>query len=237
MQRSSFGYHYNGTPIIEILDSELPPSEHDFLVYVMGPYTAFNAEYLYDNAGNLKSPFVEDPLFDPNRHVSGKRGNYEKALAEFSDSLSSRMGIRAFIATDASIPTTKQAQERGLSEPGMTPVDQSVAFSAVSDAVMFIFSVAGRTTGVGLEVGAILGEFNLRVKNLSPPKKPRARFRLFLGPKFKSASFSEIPIGYEVDCIDFSSENELLNLSEQFLIGVERESNQNGIPIYQPTRS
>lgn len=62
----------------------------------------------------------------------------------------------------------------------MSVLDQSVAFAAVSDTAVFIFTNAGLTTGAGSEVGAILGDFNLRRENPEPDRKPRQRIGLFL---------------------------------------------------------
>jgi len=44
----------------------------------------------------------------------------------------------------------------------MDPLAQSVAFAAHSDAIIFLFTRGGLTTGVGAETGGILGEFHLR---------------------------------------------------------------------------
>ena len=99
---------------------------------VMGTYTAFNAEYVYDEADELKSPFISDPLFDPETHVTKDgTGSIEHALADICKILCEQLGVRAFIATDIGIPTKRDVEEKDLDEPGMKLLDQSVEFAAV----------------------------------------------------------------------------------------------------------
>lgn len=237
-----FGLEYDGRPIFEYVEENVPSpaalsSNDDFFVYVMGPYTAFNAEYAYDDADELRSPFFGDPLFDPDEHVGPDgRGDYERVLDDVCADLREELGVRAFIATDVDIPTKRQVERGGLDEPGMTPLDQSVEFAAVSDAVAFVFTSAGLTTGVGSEVGAVLGEFNLRWKDPADERKPRERLRLFVGPSFASASIAEITPAYGVDLVEFDSREDLLRKSQQFLVNVERGARENDWPIYVPPR-
>ena len=114
----------------------------------------------------------------------------------------------------------------------MTPLDQSVEFAAVSDAVLFIFSAAGLNSGVAGEIGSVLGEFNLRWNNPAQECKPRERLRIFQGPGFGSASLDEIPFGFNVDVSDFETQKELLAKSQQFLVGIERGAQEKGWPIF-----
>ncbi|GAB3025056.1 DUF7509 family protein [Natronobiforma cellulositropha] len=235
-----FGLEYNGRPIFEYVEANAPSppalsATDDVFVYVMGPYTAFDASYAYEDADELDSPFFADPLFDPDRHVTEDgRGDYRLALEEFCADLRAALGVRAFVATDVGIPTKRQVDREGLDEPGMTPLDQSVEFAAVSDAVLFVFTAAGLTTGVGSEVGAVLGEFNLRWNDPADERKPRERLRLFVGPSFSSASIGEITPAYGVDCIEFDSRTDLHRKSQQFLVNVERGTRRHGWPVYDP---
>jgi hypothetical protein len=79
----------------------------------MGPYTAFNAEKAYDDADKLRTPFQDDPLFDPDKHIDAAgNSNTEKALRHFCEELRHKHNCRAFIATDIGIPTRQQAKEQ-----------------------------------------------------------------------------------------------------------------------------
>ncbi|WP_141465274.1 DUF7509 family protein [Salinadaptatus halalkaliphilus] len=209
------------------------PTSEPFYVYVMGPYTAFDATYSFPDADNLESPFIEDPLFDPDKHRNKiARHTYEAALADLCESIRGELGAHAFLATDIkTIPTVQEAPEN---EPGMSVLDQSVAFSAVSDAVVFVFTDAGLTTGAGSEVGAILSDFNLRRRNPEPGRKPRKRIGLFLHNEFTSASIDEVPYTYDVPVREFTSKEQLLSRIQGFLEDIRREEKSRPFPVYEP---
>lgn len=224
---------YNGKPIIEIIDNNIPAAEHDFLVYVMGPYTVFNAEYAYDDADELKSRYIQDPLFCPEKHIVGGMSEYESALSDLCDQIRAEIGVRPFIATDIDIPTKSEVDDNDLSEPGMGILDQSVEFASVSNAVIFIYSAAGLNAGVGAEAGAILGEFNLRTRSEENKKKPRLRFRIFHSEDFSSGSIDEIPHSYGIDNLGFSSEEELIGQIKAYLVTVQRlRQEKDAFPIF-----
>lgn len=231
---------YNGEPILSHLQSEVPKpdepnSSNEFFVFIMGPYTAFNAEFAYDDGDQLSSPFIDDPLFDSDRHVTDNgHGDFNMALADLREDLRSELGVRAFIATDVNIPTIKQVEENDLDEPGMAVLDQSVAFAAVSNAVLFVYSASGLNAGPGVEAGAILGEFHLRHDNPLNEMKPRKRIKIFRGPRFKSASFEEIPSSYGVGCVDYASRESLMSQIRHFLVDIERTSREREFPIFIP---
>ena len=75
---------YGGKEMRDILDAEVPASSvgpDDFFLYVMGPYTMFDLNYVpnMDRAEDdqLAPEYVDDPLFDPDDHTTSKRGSYE----------------------------------------------------------------------------------------------------------------------------------------------------------------
>lgn len=238
MTGREFSFSYEGDPVIEHMEKCAPvpresPTRDSFYVYVMGPYTAFDATYSFPNANKLDSPFIEDPLFAPRKHLNNiARHSYEAALADLCESIRGKLGARAFLATDIkTIPTVKEASG---SEPGMSVLDQSVAFAAVSDAVIFVFTDAGLTTGAGSEVGAILSDFNLRRENPEPDRKPRKRIGLFLHDEFSSASIDEVPYTYDIPTREFTSTDHLLRRIQGFLEDIRREKNSRPFPIYEP---
>lgn len=238
MGHPSYEFTYNSQQIREIIVQNAPhPRDrgagNDILVYIMGPYTAFDARRAYDKAGKLKSPFPEDPLFDPARHVRNGKGRYDLALADIREALQGEHGVRAFLATDVNIPTKKTVRKQGLTEPGMTPLNQSVAFSALSDAVIFIVTPAGLNAGVGAEIGLLIGEFNLRLANPQPLLKSRERFRIFRSPAFGSASIDEIPYDTSIKSLEFGSKEQLLDLAYQYLIGIE-DLDERSTPVFNP---
>ena len=238
MASRQFSFSYDGEPVFEHVQQKVQhpsqsPFAEPFYVYVMGPYTAFDARKAYDGAGNLKSPYIEDPLFDENKHVNASnRATYEAALAEFCDRLRQDLGVCAFLASDIdSIPTIQRAS--GTAD-GMSVLDQSIAFAAISDAVAFIFTNAGLTTGVGAEVGAILSDFNLRLRNPEPERKPKERLRIFPQAGFSSASVDEVPFTYGVARSEFETADDLTAEIRTFVEGIRRAKNTGPLPIYKP---
>jgi len=134
-----------------------PGNGSDFLCYVMGPYTPFDVTYaLPEDAIDVANPYVDAELFDPDEHE-----NMEETLQNIRAKLQDDPGVRAFVATNVGIPTRREARKSGLDERGLSPLDQSIEYAAISDAVVFVLDEAGLNAGVGSEVGAILGEFNL----------------------------------------------------------------------------
>lgn len=233
MDGQEYGLSYHGKPISEIVNEEVDSAKHDLLVYVMGPYTAFDAEYAYDDAQNFKSRYIKDPLFDSD-NVINERAKYEKALSDLCEDIRNKMNVRPYIATDIEIPTKTEVRKKDLSEKGLPVLDQSIAFAAVSHAVIFIYSIAGLNAGPGSEVGAILGEFNLRHNHRKKATKPRERFRIFCTPDFSSGSIYEIPESYGVDLLEFSSKNEIISQIRSFLINIERKQRESYFPVFDP---
>lgn len=236
MSRRDYGFRFEGESVFTHVQRDAPRSsesqlDDDFFVYVMGPYTAFDATYAYSDADQLESPFIEDPLFDPDEHLTEDgRGSFESALADLCETFRDEFGVRAYLATDIDIPTDEQADD----DPSMSVLEQSIAFSAVSDAVVFVFTQAGLTTGTGSEVGTILGEFHLREGNPEPKRKPRERFRIFKTKGFSSASIDEIPATFGVDAIEFSDEDELISKTKHFLVNLERDDSDRPLPVFNP---
>ncbi|WP_408958288.1 hypothetical protein [Natrinema sp. 74] len=240
-------FRYDGRPIADILSEQAPEppkfdAHNDFTVYVMGPYTAFNAERAYDDADELRTPFQADPLFDPDSHVTDDgTGDMERALRDFCAELRAEHDCRAFIATDIDIPTHEQAapgtkprRNGGDFTTGMDPLAQSVAFAAHSDAVLFLFTRGGLTTGVGAETGGILGEFHLRRGNPALTHKPGQRIGLYLDDDFSSATIDELPKGYDVRYDRFRSKRDLHGKVRNWFDGLEREARDTDLPVFVP---
>ncbi|MFB6177542.1 MAG: hypothetical protein ABEI99_10430 [Halobaculum sp.] len=237
MGKREYGFDFDEETVFSIVRSDAPkPAEQslkrEFFVFVMGPYTAFDANYSYPDAEELDSRFIDDPLFDPDEHRRDDgRATYESALADLCATLREEYGVRAFLATDIDIPTNDEAAE---GEPSMSVLDQSIAFAAVSDAVVFVFTQGGLTTGTGSEVGSILSEFHLRTGNPEPIRKPRERFRIFTAEEFSSASIDEIPSTFEVDSLDFGNKSDLVQKIEDFLANIERTDPDRNLPVFKP---
>ncbi len=237
MGTRNYGFTFAGDSVFSYVRRDAPrpsdsPLDDDFYVFVMGPYTAFDATYAYPDGDELEDAFIDDPLFDPKQHIDEEgKGNFELALKDLCEDLRDEFGVRAFIATDIDIPTEGDVDE---DEKSMPVLDQSIAFAAVSDAVVFVFSDAGLTAGVGSEVGAILGEFHLRRENPEPIRKPRERFKIFETGDFGSASIEEVPSTYGIDTIEFTDQAELISDVQDFFANVERDDPDRAMHIFNP---
>lgn len=207
-----------------------PAAGHgDFLVYVMGPYTPFDLSYAYSEADfDIETPYVESELFDPEHHE-----DMEATLREVCSELRDDPGVRAFVATDVDVPTKRDASEADREVRALSPLDQSIEYARVSDAVVFVLDEAGRNAGVASEIGAILGEFDLRLRNDDLPRKPRRRFRIYVSESFSSASIEEVPFGFGVDVYRYESQSDLLGNLRQFVSAVEYASRYDTLPRYR----
>ena len=235
MNRRKLAHEYDGKSIYRhITEATTDPGEQaDFLCYVMGPYTPFDVTYAYpEETIETDSPYIEAGLFDPEKHE-----DMEETLQNVRTELRTDPGIRAFVATDVGVPTRREAQKTELEERGLSPLDQSIEYAIVSDAVVFILDEAGLNAGVGSEVGAILGEFNLRIRNEEPNRKPRRRFRIYLSNEFSSASIEEIPYGYDIDVYQYRNETDLLRNLRHFVTNVETLTEYEGLELYNPPES
>lgn len=232
MDERDLALEYDGKSIYRhVLEAtSVSGKRDDFLCYVMGPYTPFDLTYVYPDEG-VGSQYIDAELFDPDKHE-----DMEATLRDICSELRDDPGIRAFLATDVEIPTAREARRERLDEPGLSPLDQSIEFATVSDSVAFILDEAGLNAGVASEIGAILGEFNLRLRNRDPERKPRRRLRIYYSSEFASASIEEIPHGFGIDAYEYESQRDLVANLRNFVTNVENLTRFEGLELYQKQR-
>ncbi|WP_340100635.1 DUF7509 family protein [Salinibaculum salinum] len=120
-----------------------------FLVYLMGPYQAFDIEAIVDRTDSLDADSVPESV-DFGRLV-GSDENLERdeatldLLLTVRDELRTDPGVNAFLALDVDIPLEE-----------MDAATQSVEFAVASNAVVYIVPKVGDNLGVGIEAGAVL---------------------------------------------------------------------------------
>jgi len=216
---------YRGEPIRDRIHDSLPyGNSSDPLVFLMGPYRLLDPDYLYDDDGDRSLP--PDPLAPDS--TRGEPDLIEATLRTVAERVSAETGATAFIASDVDIPTRTEVERDGLSEPGLSVIDQSVAFAEASAGNAFVFTKAGLTTGVGAETGAIPEYFRLRDET-GRRRDPRT-FKIFseaepsdddrrtYEPKFSSASINEMDDAYDIRFGYFTSREHLV---ETLIVFVE----------------
>lgn len=119
-----------------------------FLVYLMGPYRAFDVERALERTNPDAIPESVDfgDLVGTNRERDLAR---EEAtldlLLEVRDRLRTGPGVNAFLALDVDVPLEE-----------MDAASQSIAFARASNAIVYVVPGGGDNLGVGIEVGAVL---------------------------------------------------------------------------------
>lgn len=223
---------YNGTPVRDLILRDAPDAPlSEYLVYVMSAYTAYDLQQAldgYEEQVALPELYPPDALFDPDVHDS-----MEAAIQDLCGGIREAANVRAFIATDVSIPTITEVQNDDLDEPGMTPLEQSIAFARESNAVLFVFPYAGIPTGVASEAGALCEHFNLRATDPADRTKPRERFRLFREAGVGSATVEEFEFDYELRFAVYESQEELVHTIKRFLQQLQYREQSSDFPIHR----
>lgn len=195
---------YRGRNIGEVVADSIPAADSsDVSVFLMGPYRLLDPSYLYPGE---EYPLPPDPLAPTAERVAPDQ--IEATLRTVCERVTEATAATAFIASDIDIPTRHEVARDDLDEPGMSVIDQSVAFAKASDGCAFIFTKAGLTTGAGAEAGAIPEHFRLRSPDdrLRDPRtlsilaeaKPSDDGRNTYVPKFSSASIDEMDDAYDI---------------------------------------
>jgi hypothetical protein len=229
---TSYGMvEYDGTPVRDLILRDVPDAPlSEYLVYVMSAYTVYDLQRALDSHEeqmDLPELYPPDALFDPDVHES-----MEAAIRDLCDEIREATNARVFIATDVNIPTITEVQNDDLDEPGMTPLEQSIAFARESNAVVFVFPYAGIPIGVASEAGALCEHFNLRTSDPTDQTKPRDRFRLFREAGVGSATVEEFEFDYNLKFAIYESREELVHAIKRFLQQLQHREQDDDFPIY-----
>lgn len=117
------------------------------LVYLMGPYQAFDVEVALD-AGLDPASVPESVDFGTLVGADADLDRDEAVLdllLDVRDGLRTDPGVNAFLAIDVDVPLQE-----------MDAASQSIAFAEASNAVVYVVPKVGDNLGVGIEVGAVL---------------------------------------------------------------------------------
>ncbi|MFP8956669.1 hypothetical protein ACLI4Y_08065 [Natrialbaceae archaeon A-CW3] len=122
-----------------------------FLVYLMGPYKAFDLERALETLDPSDVPESVDfgALTAASRTEHPRDLEREEAaldlVLEVRDHLRTEAGVNAFLAIDVDVPLEE-----------LDAAAQSIAFARASNAVIYVVPAMRDNLGVGIEVGAVL---------------------------------------------------------------------------------
>lgn len=216
---------YQGELIGDVVKRSVPTErEAEVLLFVMGPYRLLDPAYLYPES--VVSELPPDPLAPDSSQNRVQPDEIEATLRGVCRKVSERTGVTAFIASEVDIPTKRDVERDGLDEPGMSVIEQSLAFATASAGNAFVFTKAGLTTGVGCESGAIPEYFDLRASE-ARTRSPEtfcvfedADYESSTGtyePKFGSASIDEMDRTYDFRFRYFADREDLVDSMTSFV--------------------
>jgi len=119
-----------------------------FLVYLMGPYRAFDVDAVLETAADDPETIPESVDFAELVESDADLGRDEAAmdlLLFVRDRLRAEPGVNAFLAIDVDVPLAE-----------MDAATQSIEFALASNVVAYVVPSIGDNLGVGIEVGAVL---------------------------------------------------------------------------------
>jgi hypothetical protein len=217
--------NYDGEPMREVLLDRLAPSSSPtFLVYLMGPYTKFEIEYVLSEGTDMDDIEADLGAF------SAADTKFITELEEFRSFLRDDPGVNAFIATDPDIPLP---EDEDTGEPSMNAIAQSKAYAEASNAIGFILPIAGLRDGVSAEIGAVLEAMDLENDHPGPPVKDPRRFRIFVETGITSTTIHAAEDEYSVPIVKYSSKEELRKELHDFVMDVALLEEKGILPSIQ----
>lgn len=192
-----------------------PIRRERFLVYLMGPYRTFDVDALLPEGADVEA---ETPSFATWNETADGRSEDDvlRLLRQTRDCLRNR-GFNAFLAIDVGIPLDEQ-----------NAATQSIKFSRVSNAVIFVAPQVGDNLGVGVEIGSVLEDL-LSTEGMRGPAddaKPPIRARRFMvasEPSVRSAMLGAVHARWDASVRTFTDADDLCRLSAQFCTHIQNE--------------
>lgn len=122
------------------------------LVYLMGPYTAFDIDAIVEAAptddpldlGQIPESVDFGALVGADTELEGEEAVFDLLLF-VRDQLRTDPGVNAFLAVDVDVPLDE-----------MDAATQSIEFALSSNAVVYVVPRLGENLGVGIEVGSVM---------------------------------------------------------------------------------
>lgn len=168
----------------------------EFLVYIMGPYKAFDLTDLVDDPDEIPASFRDW------NHDAGEYTHDEVVglLRRVQGSLRTDPGVNAFLAVDVDVPLDE-----------VDAATQSIEFARASNAVVFVVPLVGKNLGVGIEVGSVLDDLD---------EGDRQRVTFVHESGVRSAMIQSVSRRWDAAVRSYEDERELEAAIRQFVVDV-----------------
>jgi hypothetical protein len=193
-----------------------------FLVYLMGPYKAFDVDAALEAGGIDPKSIPENVDFGS---LVGSDADLERQEAALDlllyvrDRLRTDPGVNAFLAIDVDVP---------LSE--MDAATQTIEFARASNAVVYVVPRAGDNLGVGIEVGSVLeAMYNEREADCSEGRHERVLFIHESG--VRSAMIAAVRDRWDARVYAYDDREDLVRQIRLFVRDVARRELRGDLPM------
>lgn len=168
----------------------------EFLVYIMGPYKAFDLTDLVDDPDEIPASFRDW------NHDAGEYTHDEVVglLRRVQGSLRTDPGVNAFLAVDVDVPLDE-----------VDAATQSIEFARASNAVVFVVPLVGKNLGVGSGVGSVLDDLD---------EGDRQRVTFVHESGVRSAMIQSVSRRWDAAVRSYEDERELEAAIRQFVVDV-----------------
>lgn len=198
-----------------------------FLVYLMGPYTAFDVEAVLDRAGGeeVADRIPESVDFGT---LVGSDADLEAEEATLDlllfvrDRLRTEPGVNAFLATDVDVPLEE-----------MDAATQSIEFALASNAVVYVVPKAGDNLGVGIEAGSVLEALFRERSGAADGSSSNHRERvLFVHESgVRSAMIAAVQDRWDARVYAYADREDLLRQVRLFVRDLARREQRGDLPV------
>lgn len=201
-----------------------------FLVYLMGPYEAFDIEAVLDavdsSDGDDLATIPENvdfgALVDSDRDFDRQEAVLD-LLLHVRDRLRTDPGVNAFLAIDIDIPVE-----------GMDAATQSIEFAFASNAVVYVVPAIGDDLGVGIETGSVL-EAIFREQETNEATDHRERVLFIHESGVRSAMIAAVQDRWEARVYSYSDRDDLVRQIRLFVRDITRRELRGDLPALDAT--
>lgn len=205
-----------------------------FLVYVMGPYRAFDVGSVLD-AANESEPLALNHIpesVDFGALVGSDIDLHQQEAALdlllfVRDRLRTDAGVNAFLAIDIDIPLDE-----------LDAATQSIEFAIASNAVIYIIPQLGDNLGVGIEVGSVL-EALYRERDLTDgrtvPTGHHERVLFVHESGVRSAMIAAIQDRWDARVYSYADREDLVRQVKLFVRDLARREQRGDLPSLDQT--